>query len=502
MLDGWLAVSCTTALHTASLLFLCVSFDVNRTAFHGKRTSVRLLRYSIHSRYSKTQQQPTTSSHLRQVNKTSIFYNLKKKFVKKVIKMSKVSKMFTFTNNIIKKLGSPAGSPTSPVKDFIISTDEPDNRGGSPPLQICIFKENMNSESERLKTFDTFPCDFMDKAMLAKTGMYYTGMDDKCKCYFCDVEIGRWERHDCPIGEHMRFSQNCPLLRRRHVDNVPLDYDSLNAALPQASYDVCGSNDSLMVPAAVVTPLDVNSSSEDIPPSPASSTSTYYPDHPEYAVISARLRSFGDWPRNMKQKPAELSAAGFFYTGVGDRVKCFSCGGGLKDWDDGDQPWEQHALWLSKCNFLKLIKGEAYIQSVKDKYKKDEESCASTSTEVTTEMTNGTVDLTPAAVVALTSSAPSTSTPSYCLSSSSVKSTKTNDPKSRLSNSTETETETNEEKKVAIEDRLCKICYTEEYNTLFIPCGHVVACANCAMSVTKCPLCRKPFTNIVRAYFS
>lgn len=386
-------------------------------------------------------------------------------------------------------------SPTSPTKDFI-STDEPDNRGGSPPLAICFFKENMNSESERLKTFDTFPCDFMDKAMLAKTGMFYTGMDDKCKCYFCDVEIGRWERHDCPIGEHMRFSQNCPLLRRRHVDNVPLDVASLDAALPPASYDVCGSNDSLMVPPAVATPMDVNNSSEDVPPSPASSTRTYYPDHPEYAVISARLRSFADWPRNMKQKPAELSAAGFFYTGVGDRVKCFSCGGGLKDWDDGDQPWEQHALWLSKCNFLKLIKGETYIQSVKEKYKTND-SCASTSTAAT-EIGSGDLPALPPTTDIESVSVASTSS---CHASSSVQSTETNDPKSRLSNSTEAEDD-DEEKKVAIEDRLCKICYTEEYNTLFIPCGHVVACANCAMSVTKCPLCRKPFTNIVRAYFS
>lgn len=403
----------------------------------------------------------------------------------------KMTKMLNIIPSYFKNKG--LNSPTSPTKDFN-STDEPDNRGSSPPLVTSFFKlDSMNEESERLKTFSGFPCDFMDKNMLAKTGMYYTGMDDKCKCYFCDVEIGRWERHDCPIGEHMRFSQNCPLLRRRHTDNVPLDNDSLNAALPPASYDVCGSNDSLMVPPAVVTPVDVNNSSDDVPPSPASSTRTYYPDHPEYAVISARLRSFADWPRNMKQKPAELSAAGFFYTGVGDRVKCFSCGGGLKDWDDGDQPWEQHALWLSKCNFLKLIKGDAYIQSVKEKYKTDDES-ATSSTPATTEIAlSSDADIPP---VASTSSCLSSS------SSSSVQSTETNDPKSRLSsNSTETETNT-EETKVAIEDRLCKICYTEEYNTLFIPCGHVVACANCAMSVTKCPLCRKPFTNIVRAYFS
>lgn len=383
-------------------------------------------------------------------------------------------------------------SPTSPVKKFPESIDEIDNRGTSPP-QLFYAKldlNKMNSESERLKTFDAFPCDFMDKAMLAKTGMYYLGEDDKCKCYFCDVEIGRWERLDCPIGEHMRFSQHCPLLRRRHTDNVPLDPESLNRALPPTSYDVCGSNDSLMVPPAVVTPVDTQSSglvSEDVPPSTAtqsSSTSTYYPDHPEFAIKSARLRTFAQWPRHMKQTPEELSSAGFFYTLVGDRVKCFSCGGGLKDWDDGDDPWEQHALWLSNCNYLKVMKGEAYIASVKEKYRSQQEQTTAT-TDVETMM-------------ASTSSVSTTTVSEQSLPSSSVaEETMINDPKSRLSNSIESETI-----KSVTEDRLCKICYTEEYNTLFIPCGHVVACANCAMSVTKCPLCRQPFTNVVRAYFS
>lgn len=456
--------------------------------------------------YSKTTSKSSSRRHPQQkFQQIFHIFTFLRIILQNSIKMTtKMSRNFKFNslvpefikhNEFIKRIHS----PTSPVKDFKTSIDEIDNRGSSPPFFIKIDK--MNSESERLKTFENFPCDFMDRSLLAKTGMYYTGMDDKCKCYFCDVEIGRWERLDCPIGEHMRFSQNCPLLRRRHTDNVPLDYESFNRVLPPASYDVCGANDSLMVPPAVVTPLDLNGSpSVDVPPpASTSSTSTYYPDHPEYAVISARLRSYADWPRHMKQKPHELSAAGFFYTGVGDRVKCFSCGGGLKDWDDGDQPWEQHALWLSNCNFLKLIKGEAYIESVKENYKKQQEqqqqqqqlqeqsatsaSCGGNDVDIQT--------------------TPSTDVGTMMASTSTVsQSVETNDPKSRLSNSIQTAVELNEEKKVLTEERLCKICYTEEYNTLFIPCGHVVACANCAMSVTKCPLCRKPFTSIVRAYFS
>ena len=44
----------------------------------------------------------------------------------------------------------------------------------------------------------------------------------------------------------------------------------------------------------------------------------------------SRLNTFVDWPISLQQKPAELAAAGFFYSGRGDKVYCFSCGIGKK----------------------------------------------------------------------------------------------------------------------------------------------------------------------------
>lgn len=53
-------------------------------------------------------------------------------------------------------------------------------------------------------------------------------------------------------------------------------------------------------------------------------------DHPKYKSIGARLNSFADWPRNKSQNRRDNPTAGFFYSGVGDRVVCFSCGGGFR----------------------------------------------------------------------------------------------------------------------------------------------------------------------------
>ncbi|XP_063377499.1 death-associated inhibitor of apoptosis 1-like [Cydia fagiglandana] len=86
--------------------------------------------------------------------------------------------------------------------------------------------------------------------------------------------------------------------------------------------------------------------------------------HPRYNTKAARLRTFKDWPKSMKQKPEELAEAGFYYTGQSDKTKCFYCDGGLKDWEEDDVPWEQHARWFDRCAYVQLVKGEDYVQKV------------------------------------------------------------------------------------------------------------------------------------------
>lgn len=96
------------------------------------------------------------------------------------------------------------------------------------------------------------------------------------------------------------------------------------------------------------------------------------PAFPEYYISRARLRSFDDWPKSLKQTPKQLSEAGFFYTQKQDRVICFCCGGGLFEWEEQDVPWEQHALHHDKCDYLRLVKGLEYISMIKKKLAADE----------------------------------------------------------------------------------------------------------------------------------
>ena len=58
--------------------------------------------------------------------------------------------------------------------------------------------------------------------------------------------------------------------------------------------------------------------------------------------------------------------------------------------------------------------------------------------------------------------------------------------------------------KIAEDSQLCKICMENEISFVFIPCGHLITCENCALSenLKNCPMCRKQITTRLKTYLS
>ncbi|KAF4526813.1 hypothetical protein B566_EDAN015139 [Ephemera danica] len=77
------------------------------------------------------------------------------------------------------------------------------------------------------------------------------------------------------------------------------------------------------------------------------------PKYKNFTTKEDRLKSFKYWPKAIQQTPEDLASNGFHYTGCGDRVICFDCGLGLKDWHEEDTPHEEHRRYSPNCNFLK-----------------------------------------------------------------------------------------------------------------------------------------------------
>nr|AAL92171.1 inhibitor of apotosis protein 1-like protein [Aedes albopictus]ABP35664.1 inhibitor of apoptosis protein 1 [Aedes albopictus]ABP35665.1 inhibitor of apoptosis protein 1 [Aedes albopictus]ABP35666.1 inhibitor of apoptosis protein 1 [Aedes albopictus]ABP35667.1 inhibitor of apoptosis protein 1 [Aedes albopictus] len=387
-------------------------------------------------------------------------------------------------------------------RDFTDNKVKEENAYGQTGSSVPI---SYHTEVSRLESFRDWMVPFISKTELARYGFYYVGPNDMVKCYFCRVEIGLWEQNDNVLSEHLRWSPYCPLLRKRQTNNVPIDASFLDQ-LPEPSYDTCGirirensvaenaysssdrsSSGSLTSPPSSLTSESSMASNGPVVQqmvAQASMPQQKRPEYPNYAIEAKRLECYEDWPKFMKQKPKELSDAGFFYPGKSDRVKCFSCGGGLKDWEAEDEPWEQHAMWYSNCEYLKLMKGEAYIAQC---LAKKESSSEQPGSDVGP--SNSPQPSTSGVASAATSSLQSSPASSFTASAE--------EESTAMVGCSSDEDEPNRKQDTS---RTCKICYVNEYNTAFSPCGHVVACAKCASSVTKCPLCRKPFTNVMRIY--
>ncbi|NWU40574.1 BIR7B protein, partial [Hylia prasina] len=164
------------------------------------------------------------------------------------------------------------------------------------------------------------------------------------------------------------------------------------------------------------------------------------PEYPEMVTEEMRLSTFENWPQSSNMHPEQLARAGFFYTGQGDVVRCFYCDGGVRSWSLGDDPWREHAKWYPECEFLLHSRGREFVSSVQ-------------------------------ATFSTTLLAPS-----------------------QLS--------TEEQLRRLQEERMCKVCMDKDVSVVFVPCGHLVACEDCALNLRLCPICRAVIRGSVRAFMS
>lgn len=73
-----------------------------------------------------------------------------------------------------------------------------------------------------------------------------------------------------------------------------------------------------------------------------------------------RVDSFKNWPRSIPVKPLELSVAGFYYTGISDKVICPVCTVYVQNWGVTDIPLKKHKTY---CKFLCAFKGlQKYLE--------------------------------------------------------------------------------------------------------------------------------------------
>lgn len=184
------------------------------------------------------------------------------------------------------------------------------------------FNAQMRSEAERLKTFVTYDAfSSWTPQEMAAAGFYYTGVKHGVQCFCCSLILFGTSLKKVPIESHRKLRPQCEFLSGKDVGNI-------------GKYDI-----------RVKSPETL----------PRGGKARYHEEE-------ARLESFEDWPFYAHgTSPRVLSAAGFVFTGKRDTVQCFSCGGCLGNWEEGDDPWKEHAKWFPKCEFLQSKKSAEEI---------------------------------------------------------------------------------------------------------------------------------------------
>ncbi|KAJ8971113.1 hypothetical protein NQ317_018671 [Molorchus minor] len=69
-------------------------------------------------------------------------------------------------------------------------------------------------------------------------------------------------------------------------------------------------------------------------------------------VEENRLQTFNEWPSDAVVNPQRIAKAGFFSTGQGLEVECFSCHVRLSEWNYGDQVMNRHIALSPTCPFV------------------------------------------------------------------------------------------------------------------------------------------------------
>ncbi|XP_053735640.1 E3 ubiquitin-protein ligase XIAP isoform X1 [Synchiropus splendidus] len=324
---------------------------------------------------------------------------------------------------------------------------------------------HMQNEDTRLGTFTSWPSSAPVRPRdLAQAGFYYMGSRDRVQCFCCGGMLGGWETGDTPWDEHRQHFPNCFFILGHDVGNIP---------------------------STGGTEVEENRSSHNAVP---------------MGRFEERVESFAGVRHPVD--PERLARAGFYSLGVGDKVCCFSCGGGLKGWQPEEDPWEEHAKQYPGCSFLLAEKGQDFINSVQLQSRSgaarshqnglsghSDELLKSSMAQKAVEM-----GLDPQVVKNTILEKMQNTGTAYSDLETLVQDCYSNSQESTASNG-EQQDETPLEKLQRLQrEKQCKVCLDRDICIVFIPCGHLATCRECSQSLVKCPICCNHILQKIKTY--
>ncbi|KAF7662811.1 hypothetical protein LDENG_00225600 [Lucifuga dentata] len=314
--------------------------------------------------------------------------------------------------------------------------------------RLMILEEpQMRSERARLRTFQNWPPDApVTSGDLAKSGFFFLGSGDKVQCFCCGGILRSWVHGDHPGSEHKRHFPTCSFILGRAVGNIPLQNGSSDSVDGQ-----------LLSQLQRMTMDDQGTAGQAV--------------YPELEAEDSRLTTFHNWPTEASVQPDGLARAGFFYTDVV---------GGLGASSAMLSPVVQTVLQMgfetslveSLVQTKYLLTGQHYTcvsDLVSDVLQAEEEDRQREPQSQEPEMRQG---------------------------------SSTGNVRTQTSITVKDQSSPEELLRQLQEERTCKVCMDKLVSIVFIPCGHLVVCGDCAASLRHCSICRAVIRGSVRAFMT
>ncbi|XP_053396698.1 E3 ubiquitin-protein ligase XIAP-like isoform X2 [Mercenaria mercenaria] len=335
--------------------------------------------------------------------------------------------------------------------------------------------ELMRYEWARYESFKTYPESAPHfPSTLARDGFYYTGNGTFVTCFCCGNRLDT-TAHDNVAEAHRHDSPNCSFARGEGSANVPINHDTMNSQRG----------------------LHGNTRNT------------------RYGMETLRHDSYHGWHQTSPYNTGELAEYGFLF--AGDLGRCFSIGPGLRQWSE----------------FESIIPSETGRQEMhsSDRMSRDMQSWTA---QLLLQMgyddtrlknailhfrqNQGNRELSAKALIEyMHDTEPNLSGPN-CYSSSFIalaSAARSNmngtSPTERVPVRTVHERGTRQTTDAGqLQDeidklkhqKVCKICLDKDVCIVFLPCGHLVACEDCAPALRKCAVCRTLIKGTVRTYLS
>eukprot|EP00079_Xenopus_tropicalis_P017459 XP_004917410.1 PREDICTED: uncharacterized protein LOC101733194 [Xenopus tropicalis] len=202
-----------------------------------------------------------------------------------------------------------------PIKEGESGTTVPLSSSSNLEEKPCGY---MSDEYSRLESYRGHGQHFIywNQQGLAKAGFYYVGPKDQVRCYSCGGELENWMFWYVPPTQDQRSPSDC-----LHLPEL-----FLSTTFMVGKQVILGMLDPSI---PLLRPLG------------------------EVSEICIRIESYKVAKKHFPyQTSDELAWAGFYYVGPGDRVRCFSCGGEVDNWEPEDVPLTRHQLSFPHCSYV------------------------------------------------------------------------------------------------------------------------------------------------------